>query len=76
MIEFTKGELLNILRLINSYEMVLTHHDMTFHKDEIILQNKLQSMIDNYCEHEFYACGQNAFPICYKCGLIPRFNND
>lgn len=38
------------------------------------LINKLQSMIDNYCEHQFYmqGCGENAFGQCHKCGEVGR----
>ena len=59
---FTKEELLNILRLVGSYEMVLKHNDMVFSQDEIAIQNKIQSMIDNYCDHEW----EN---ICCQCSL-------
>jgi len=35
---------------------------------------KIQSLIDNFCEHEFYAngCGNNMFAQCHKCGEIRR----
>jgi hypothetical protein len=38
------------------------------------LLDKIQSMIDNYCDHEYYlvGCGDNAFGQCHKCGDIGR----
>ncbi len=38
------------------------------------LVGKLQSMIDNYCEHEFYlnGCGEAAFAQCHMCGEVKK----
>lgn len=44
-------------------------------KDNLVqLLGKLESMIDNYCEHKFYVngCGENVFAQCHKCGEIKR----
>ncbi len=35
-----------------------------------LLVNKLQSMIDNYCEHDFKMNMHDAEWHCYKCGLL------
>lgn len=63
---FTKEELKSI------------HYDLVRNKNpwqcgETII-NKIQSMIDNYCDHEFYVngCGENVFGQCHKCGEIRR----
>lgn len=38
------------------------------------MYQKIQSMIDNYCEHEFYVqgCEQKVFGQCSKCGEVKR----
>lgn len=38
------------------------------------LQKKIQSLVDDYCEHEFYLpCPGEIVPfICHKCGFVPK----
>ncbi len=56
--DFTKEELILIRYLINNMdETRLTHS-----KPLILVQSKIQSLIDNYCEHEW----EN---ICCQCTL-------
>ena len=55
--DFTKKELIEIQEAVNYW-----HEGI-----ETRLTDKLQSMIDNYCEHE---CNHENLDtnICYKCG--------
>lgn len=70
---FTKEELENILYCVD----VVSHVQDDDHE---ILFNKIQSMIDNYCEHEFAlaGCDGNPLAICLKCGhpTMVKFNTD
>ena len=61
--DFTRDELQYLLEMVDSIKIV----NRSVNDDE--LQEKLQSMIDNYCEHNFigYAEGQATFPYCNKC---------
>ncbi|MFQ2987904.1 hypothetical protein ACKJL9_06340 [Legionella pneumophila] len=64
--DFTKEELFFIHDLI---------HDFLIGRDHEIADKswmKIKSMIDNYCEHEFYE-HKKLGEICKKCGEI---NND
>lgn len=56
--DFSKEELQLILKGMSQYYL---------EKDSLELMDKIQSMIDNYCEHEnkFYENGLKA--ICFKC---------
>ncbi len=59
MIDFTKKELEAIKR-------ALITHDFRYPD----LMNKTQSMIDNYCEHEYSPTEALNVPLhCLKCGL-------
>lgn len=59
--DFTIEELFMIRSLINSNDPKL----LTSSEKAILVQSKIQSMIDNYCEHDF-ADG------CSHCaGLVP-----
>lgn len=70
--DFTKEELQEISDLI--------HFDIAEYGQQssksvnilIPLACKIQSMIDNYCEHEFYmvGCGHTASAQCNKCGQL------
>jgi hypothetical protein len=67
--DFTRDELIILKRSI------LQHVDQFRENSDCIdLMSKIRSMIDNYCEHEFYAvgCGQALHFQCHKCGYIPR----
>ena len=68
--EFTKEELQYIKSYIfyGAASIRYEHHE--------ILRNKIQSMIDDYCEHEWYAArGKNNFgyPKCSKCGTTKGY---
>lgn len=69
--KFTKEE----LELINKCIWLAdTEHGLCRVFEVHKLQIKVQSLIDNYCEHKFYlnGCGQNLFAHCHKCGQISR----
>ena len=36
-----------------------------------IIKNKLQSMIDNYCEHKYLSWRTGEYNVCSRCGA-PR----
>lgn len=40
------------------------------------LYKKIDKMINEFCEHEFFVVGSsgNSYPQCHKCGVIPRFD--
>lgn len=40
----------------------------------IQLREKIEDMIEKYCDHEFYVigCGGAAYAKCCKCGETPR----
>jgi hypothetical protein len=58
--DFTKEELKELILFVDGGIRHATH--------AVELRNKLQSMIDNYCEHDMqYASGE--FNYCDKCGI-------
>lgn len=60
--DFTKEELIKLLDML---------HDTN--AQEWQLEDKIQSMINNYCDHDWEnpCCGcPNSSPICDKCGKI------
>lgn len=71
--DLTKEELKILLRLaeddFNDTEWYVYTKD---YQNEIKI--KLQSIINNHCEHEFYVngCGENVFGQCFKCGEVKR----
>ena len=61
--DFTKEELIYILEISEKHEPF----NMTTHK---LFHNKIQSMLDNYCEHEwdnYYQGPLNTGIYCNKC---------
>jgi len=69
--DFTKDELYvidNALKHCSSRDCDITREDW------VKAWSKIQSMIDSYCEHEFYCvgCDNNMFAQCHKCGEIKR----
>lgn len=65
--DFTKDELFNLY--------VMTCAWVGYNNDDqpsVNLQNKIRTLIDNYCEHEYYlnGCGENVIAQCHKCGHI------
>ncbi len=67
--DFTKEEL-EELRVSNN----IAGSYSGWKPERINLLNKLNAMIDNYCEHEFHVsgCGENMFGQCFKCGHLTR----
>lgn len=62
--DFTKEELQELHYVLAHYS---NHH---FTKPEnVTLENKIKSMIQNYCQHSYGICyeGEQAKPICLKC---------
>ncbi len=65
--EFTKEELEDIVHLINDAHKGTQKHGLEW---GFKLRDKIQSMIDNYCEHEWEnICCQCTLDkiYCYKC---------
>ena len=63
--EFTKQELIDLH--CSLYGGVNDDHPVANHL--IVLQNKIQSMIDNYCEHEWKKCFADfEYDECTRCG--------
>lgn len=75
--DFTKEELKEIkdgLRL----SLEQPHCDSTWAKDTRALKDKIQSMIENYCEHEWKNHCPECNPLniyCIKCREYLRENN-
>lgn len=69
--DFTKEELILMYEELSNSENTWPWE--VFSGDTSVL-NKLQSMIDNYCEHEFYLIGygENMLAQCCKCQQISR----
>ena len=63
--EFTKDELLEIKFVFEQWNYPLGKYP----RSEDIL-NKIQSLIDNYCEHEMGYGGSQEVYQCKKCGEI------
>jgi hypothetical protein len=63
--DFTKEELKIIRNLINNLDEKM----LTWNDEVILVQSKLQSMIDNYCEHQwvFYISPYGNVVRCSKC---------
>jgi len=68
MSDFTKEELQHIRFLINN----MNAHLLTADKAYILVQSKIQSMIDNYCEPENKAKAHewSTKYTCMKCGEL------
>jgi len=58
--DFTKEELMDLKRAVLWVD----------HEHDELLANKIQSMIDNYCEHESEIDIGEAPLICKKCGKV------
>ncbi len=59
--DFTKEELQYLLEMIDSIRIL----NRSINDDE--LQEKIQSMIDNYCDHEWHPGGNRPWLHCIKC---------
>ncbi len=64
MTDFTKDELESLLSTIKSLRV----YTEIVNWDED-LEIKIQSMIDNYCEHEFIPAIEEYVDCCNKCGI-------
>ena len=64
--DFTKEELQGLYDCCNSG----IYDDYPQADWKAALQDKLQSLIDNYCEHEFKMNMHDAEWHCYKCGVL------
>ena len=64
--DFTKDELEELKRCTN---WVINCKDTHYTSVTYILPEKIQSLIDNYCEHEYYLCGfgEIIYAQCCKC---------
>ena len=64
--EFTKDELLiihlGIITEINKYEGILKPSPMM-----LKLRDKIEAMIEGYCEHEWHSGGNRPWLHCIKC---------
>lgn len=68
--DFTKEELEDLVFCINElYKKATINPRISF-----ALKDKLQSMIDNHCDHKYYlqGCGDAAFAQCVKCGQVSK----
>lgn len=61
--DFTKEELIYILKKTSKGTMPIS--EIEKHN---LLHEKLQSLIDNYCEHEIYYDYDDCADYCKKCG--------
>ena len=61
--DFTKDE----LEKINYALDITTFHNDEYEENEQLL-NKIQSMIENYCEHQSTSDGSGLEQICLDCG--------
>jgi hypothetical protein len=64
--DFTKEELENLLYCMRQMTIHINNYDETY--------NKIQSMIDNYCEHETHGDFHVCVDKCKKCGVIVNDN--
>ncbi len=68
--DFTKAEL---QMLIHGIHLSIDEH--TQHR-YAPLANKIQSLIDNYCEHEYRHLVGGMIESCCKCSDLRRMKND
>jgi hypothetical protein len=62
--DFTKEELEEIVHMVNDINNGSQGHGLELNFD---LRDKIQSMIDNYCEHEFIGDMPDGSYSCYGC---------
>ena len=60
--DFTKDELKQICQFFN-----IAIEDFQEPESTYDLRDKIQSMIDNYCEHEWHPGGNRPWLHCIKC---------
>jgi hypothetical protein len=69
--DFTKEELIQIYNFIERNKQY-SYNDMRFK----IIEEKLQSMIDNYCDHEWQEDLHHLdIELCSKCGKRTWWEN-
>ena len=66
--DFTKEELQIILLDMNTY--IHRAGILTVPKHHMALRDKIESMIDNYCEHENYKEDEWMVKVCQKCRKV------
>lgn len=68
---FTKEELQLLIDVLDEHEPSPKEKGLCLN-----IADKVQSMIDNYCEHEFYLNGQGAqiFAQCHKCSKLKKIS--
>lgn len=64
MTDFTKEELIDIFECVSHFKMASARGGFSYYDD---LTDKVESLIDNYCEHQFTE-EQNGFLYCHLCG--------
>lgn len=67
--DFTIEELFMIRSLINSNDPKL----LTSSEKAILVQSKIQSMIDNYCDAHDWEDDGSLMACCKKCGKLDRY---
>lgn len=65
--EFTKGELEHLRFCVDTDIDIQGHH---IYSMQNMLLSKIQSMIDNYCDHEPHGHFHVCVDKCKKCGVI------
>ena len=65
--DFTKEELEYLYHTIDNIVECYSEPDIGY-----LVRDKIQRMIDNYCDHHFEAikdCFDQYIPVCMKCGV-------
>lgn len=62
--DFTKEELKELIYALDCC------HSVPVGVDSPILMLKIQSMIDNYCDHKYKYCGEFHCSECEKCNKV------
>lgn len=65
--DFTKDELEQLLFDLDA--KIFRYGEVNIHEFSLKLRNKIQSLVDNYCEHDFYmeAANKSILARCNKC---------
>ena len=63
--EFTKEELITIEYCLDNFIQTIINDEIENKCIDVLI--KIQSMIDNYCEHEWHSGGNRPWLHCIKC---------
>ena len=63
--DFTQEELEDIFTCVHSFKLASIRGGFNYYDN---LNDKIKSMIDNYCEHEWNTNPYNYVLHCQKCG--------